>query len=111
MAVYELNPFTKQMERVDSVIPPGSTLTGDTTLGLDVGYVPVDASLEQVDIYLSAFGVGTHFYVSKRDSSSNYVVIHAPTGKKINGADTLTIRYQYSTAHISCENDGNWSVI
>jgi hypothetical protein len=111
MAVYELNPFTKQLERVDAIVPPGDTTTGDTTLGFDNSYIPVDASASQIDITLPVGVPGLQYFISKRDASSNYVVINAPSGYTINGETSLCIRFQYSTAHIMADRDGNWSVI
>jgi hypothetical protein len=115
MAEYEINPFTKEMERVDAKIPvAASNITADSDLGLQDSYVPVDASAGQVVLTapLSTQQTqGVQWFISKVDDSPNPVIFRCQGSNKINGESELRILFQWSTAHIMSDGQGNYRVV
>ena len=102
------------MERVDSEIPTISTVTSDYTVRPQDEYIPVDASGGAVIITLipsNTKNKGKQYEISKRDSSAYTVTLTGDGTDTINGASTLVISFQNSTAHIVADGVGGWGII
>jgi hypothetical protein len=116
MAEYEVSPFTKEMERVDAKIPINDEVITGTPfyLGENHSYVPFDASLGIIEVYLppsTGATRGTQMFLSKRDASDNKVIIYTSGTDTINGKTKVEIACQYTTLHLLSVGNGEWIII
>lgn len=112
MARYEINPFTKEMERVDKDGYVSPAITSSSTLTLEQEYIVVDASGGDVTITLPAITsdyLGKYYYIKRIDSSGNVVTITPNGSDTIDGAANQTLDSEDDSLHIVAI-PGDWAI-
>jgi hypothetical protein len=92
-----------------SQIEMTAALSADTVIDDTYGTVLVDATAANTTITLPTAGsiAGKIYRIQKADATAHTVIIACNGAETINGATTVTIKYQYSCA--SVQSDGtNW---
>lgn len=113
MANYQINPFTKQMERVDRDGNLGnSPITESGNISLSQEFILVDCTLKSISLLLPYVtgNKGKIYHIKKIDNSRNYLYIKVQSGDTIEKSTELIVRYQFDAPAIIAGPSKSWSI-